>query len=479
MTALEEAMATEQHSRGESQAKWDDYLGPGLAGLTAVLAVVVIGAHVYLAGTGKVDAISTLLLNILALTFSTVCTVWVGRWSALRENRAFIRAALRTTYGLHEGLQVAEQAAIDGIGRMKPRANLDGNISSQFWEEIVGRVVDQVRALMRRAQETVANWKEFGPEEVEQLSHAEETKATALTEVAAATEQVRGMLNNLKESLGAPQAERLQVRIEALEQEKARITASSALGLPATGEARKLLAVGAFEEAIAAYSSLIAVSPEGHSLYIARARARYLADDKAGALADLDYAEKLCPTDTVISRMREEINEGRRPSPVSVPAEPAWRDDVYRANRSLQLGQGEDALQHFEAAEREGLFPVFAAENAAMALLLLGRNDDARTRIHSVMPSMTGLFVRTQAFALLALADALQGIQATEAFTKLEDCLRELHRMGSRFDLTQSPLQHLFQGLMRMGKMSERVEKVHQAIQQAAIGSGGLTTASS
>lgn len=451
---------------GQAEGKWGDYLGPGLACLTAALATIVVVAHIYLASTGKANPLATLLLNILALTFSTICTVWVGRWSALRENKAFIRAALRTTYGLHEGLELAQQAALDGISRMKSRSGLDAGVSAQFWEEVVGRLVDQVRALMRRAQETVANWKEFGPEEIEQLAHAEENKATALGEVAAATDQVRAILDNLRESVGQVHTERLQARIEALEQEKARITALSAFALPGTGEARRLLASGAFEEAIAAYSSLIAIQPQAHTLYLARARARYLADDRPGALADLEAAELLFPTDPVIPRMRDEINQGRQPSPVAVP--PSWRGHVDRANSSLAAGRGDEALEHFAAAEQAGLFVVFAAENAAMAMLLQGRTNDARDRIRAILPSITGLFVRIQALTLLALADALEGRDGAESLEQLETAVKELRLVGSKFDLSQSPLQHLLLGLLRTNRMSERVEGVVRAIQGPA-----------
>ena len=94
-------------------------------------------------------------MNVLALTFSTICTIWVGRWSAQRENRAFIRAALRTTYGLHEGLGVAEQSALQAVSRMKNRQELSTVVASQFWEEVIGRVLDHLRGLMREAQATI------------------------------------------------------------------------------------------------------------------------------------------------------------------------------------------------------------------------------------------------------------------------------------------------------------------------------------
>lgn len=442
------------------EPKWDDYLGPLLAGLTAVLALIVVGVHVYLASTGKSNTLATLLLNVLALLFSAVCTIWVGRWSALRENKAFIRAALRTTYGLHEGLVVTERLALDGIARMKSRSAMEAAVAAQFWEEVLGRTLDQVRALMRRAQETIANWKEFGPEEVEQLSHADEKKASALQEVESATEQMRSMIDGLRESLGSGRTERLQARLEALEQEKERITASSALAMPSSGEVRRLLAAGAFEEAILAYSSLIAASPDNHSLYIGRARARYLANDNTGALADLDEAQTRYPNDPTIGRMREDIKKGQKLAPIALATNPPWRKEVNRANSYLAMGDGENALAHFRVAEEAGLFSIFAAENAAMAFLLLGRTNEARDSIHAVMPAISGLFLRAQAFALLALADALDGKAASASATELEACVSEISALELTFDLAESPLQFLMRGLVKVGRLSSEAAGV-------------------
>jgi len=357
-----------------------------------------------------------------------------------------------------------EQIALDGITRMKRRSDLAADVAGQFWEELVGRILDQVRAMMRRAQETVANWKEFGPEEVELLSHAEQNKATALNEVTVAVEQTRAVLEDLKESLGAADTARLQARIEALEQEKARIAASSALAFPSTGEARRLLAAGALEEAIAAYSSLISASPDSHTLYIARARARYLGGDPEGALTDLEEAEKRCPTDPSIARLRNEIKEGRKPTPVTVTAQPAWSDDVMRGNAALAAGRGQDALVHYRAAGKAGLIPVFAVQNEAMALLLLGQTSRVRDTIQPELPSMTGPFVRAQALALLALADAMDELDDSQWLQQLRDHLRQLSIIGSPFNLAESPLQHLGLGLYRTGRMAGRVSHVFELL---------------
>lgn len=449
-----EALEMEQH-------KPLDYVGVGLAIVTGILALIVVAAHVYLASIDRTDTIVTLLLNLLALTFSTIFTVWLGRWSAQRENKAFIRAALRTTYGLHEGLDVAERAAMDGIARMKSRSTLPNDVGGELWEEVFGRVLDQIRGQMRRAQETVANWRELLPEEVDKLSRAEEQKATAINEVSLAVEQARSVLRQIGNSPDAPDTVGLRARIESLEQEKSRISASSAFAAPATGEARRLLAMGAVEEAIAAYSSLIEVSPTAHSPLLGRARARYLAGDKEGALADLKAAEDLCPTDPAIVRMRTEIQAGRGlPPAASIPAVQAWRAPVERGNRALQAGDGEAALKAFLEARSLGLLPVFAAINEAMAFAIMDKGTEVQETIAFALPEMTGPFVRVQGLALLALGKAIQGTDASTEIADLNKGLQDLRLIGRPFSVADSALQSLVLGLRQTNRFEGAVREV-------------------
>jgi len=446
-------------------SKTSDYVGLGLALLAAVLAIAIVLAHVYLASLGQVDTIVTLLLNVMALTFSTVCTIWVGRWSAQRENKAFIRAALRTTYGLHEGLEVAERSAVDGVNRMKDRTSLSPPAVSELWEEVVGRMLDQVRGQMRRAQETIANWREFLPEEVAMLNVAEQQKATALNEVTAAASQARAILREIGEGPNTPDTAALRQRIEALEQEKSRLSASSAFALPATGEARKLLAMGALEEAIAAYSSLIETSPDSHSLYLQRARARYIAGDSGGALEDLKTAEEKYPADSTIIRLREEIQAGRKlPRIAVVPAQAPWKQLVERGHSMLAVGKGEEALEHYRAAREAGLLPVFAVVDEAMALIASNNTQGAKDLLRDAQGSMTGPFMRVHCLAVLAVANALSDDTSSGESMELQQAIENLKFMGSPFRMADSPLQYLVQGLRHTDRLKGPVREVFRLL---------------
>jgi len=231
--------------------------------------------------------------------------------------------------------------------------------------------------------------------------------------------------------------------------------------VPAAGEARKLLAMGALEEAISAYSSLIEMSPSAHSPFLARARARYLAGDTAGALADLKAAEDRCPTDSTIARMRTEIQAGRKPAPVSVaPAQQAWKRLVDRGNSALASGRADDALEEYRAARGAGLLPVFAAQNEAMALLALARAAEAKKVIQDEIGSMTGPFVKVQAFALLAVADSIDDTDPEVGIERLKKSLEDLRFMGKPFSMADSSLQYLLQALRNSGQFSGSVRAV-------------------
>lgn len=462
-------MKSDQGGQEVRTVYWEDRLGAGLAIVAAFLALALVATNVYMVSTKNADTATTLLLNALSLVFSTVCTVWVGRWSALRENKAFIRAALRTTYGLQEGLEAAEQTALDGINRMRTRPKLDLDMSTQLWEETTGRVVDQIRALVRRAQETVANWKEFGPEEVEALTTAEIAKASAVTDLSGAAAQMRSMLESFGPTLAPAQTAKLQERIEALEQEREKIYASSVLAFPTTGEARRLLALGAFNDAIDAYSSLIAVQPEGHTLYIGRARAKYMKGDRTGALADLDEAERLCPNDDAIQRMRVDIQLGRQPDNVSVRIEQPWKDKVEKANAEMARGRAEEALVQFEEAEQLGLNPVFAGENIAMALALAGRTAEARQRLRNLEPLLQGSFVRVQARLIYTICDALDGTEVTSQLQALRKDAKELAYTGAMFQVSRSPIQYLLSGLVKLEKSLDVINLAVAAAQGEVV----------
>lgn len=73
---------------------------------------------------------------------------------------------------------------------------------------------------------------------------------------------------------------------------------------------RALVAAGKYAEAVTTYTKMIELQPGSYTLYIGRARAKFLAGDRSGALSDLDIAVNLHPGDPSLDAFRAQIEEG-------------------------------------------------------------------------------------------------------------------------------------------------------------------------
>jgi len=135
--------------------------------------------------------------------------------------------------------------------------------------------------------------------------------------------------------------------------------------------ARTLIAERNYADAIEHYSNLITQEPESYTLYIGRAKARFLQGDRPGAIEDLGCAEKLQPNDMVIGKLRSQIKEGVLDN-TNTAAE-AWQLSTS-ANKVLAKGDGEQAFKMYSQAQALGFNPFFSTFNKAMACTL---NKDA------------------------------------------------------------------------------------------------------
>ncbi len=115
--------------------------------------------------------------------------------------------------------------------------------------------------------------------------------------------------------------------------------------------------------------------------------------------------------------------------------------------------------------------PVFAAADEAMALILMGKIEDVRKLITDSLPITTGLFMRAQAFALLAVADALAGTDNSVAVKELEGCIDDLRVCGKQFVLSESPLQFLALGLREKNLLTQPVRQVLRMLGSTEIAS--------
>ena len=207
-----------------------------------------------------------------------------------------------------------------------------------------------------------------------------------------------------------------------------------------TGSARALLDKGYFEEAVRAYDHVIDAHPATHTNYLGRARARFLAGDPSGALADLDTAEGMYPYDPVIERLRLQISEGSALPAVAHPLTPA-RVAVVQGDRQLSGGDAAGAFASFTKAHEAGWSASYSKFNQAMALCLGNEIDRAVILLNELHPE-PGSFMELHTAALRAICAVRTGADVTGWVQKLN----ELEQIG-RFEYWRSPLRFLEAGL--------------------------------
>jgi len=197
---------------------------------------------------------------------------------------------------------------------------------------------------------------------------------------------------------------------------------------------KELLLLGRYADAIEKYSRNIDQTPRSHSLYVGRARARFLNDDRAGALKDLQVAESIDPSDITISRLREQMELGI----VGSSSLGNCSDLASRGHDALERGDGQTALEFYIQAASLGFKPIFAAIDQGMALLLLNRLREAQLTLMSIRPREQS-YDEINVFALRLMAQRLAGKRVD--LSHFSGMLS-----GSGFDFARSPLRHLKKG---------------------------------
>lgn len=202
--------------------------------------------------------------------------------------------------------------------------------------------------------------------------------------------------------------------------------------------ARALIAAGNFTEALSHYTKMIEQEPASYTLYIGRAKARFLGGDRSGAISDLDFAANLHPNDPLIKGLRSQIEDGLLLGPT--PTSEAWQLSTS-ANEVLAQGNGEEAFKMYSQAQELGFHRIFSTFNKAMACTLIKDADDATYFLDQFTP-IPNSPTELNSLSLRAIIAAIAKSGYTDSFRNLKAKLDEL----SGFDFNQSPLRHLERG---------------------------------
>lgn len=204
-------------------------------------------------------------------------------------------------------------------------------------------------------------------------------------------------------------------------------------------KARDLIASGDYKAAVDHYTKMMSIYQGNHTLYIGRAKARFLKGDTSGALDDLEIAEELNPNDPSIENIRVKIKDGLLVNNSNLSE--AWQL-VTRANDFLANCNGQEAFSLYSQAQSLGFNFIFSSINKAMALVLTEDYNGSKTYLDQVYP-IENSPTEINYLALKALIASLSSNNFADDFNKLKNKLDSI----TGFDFEQSPLRHLEKGL--------------------------------
>jgi len=203
--------------------------------------------------------------------------------------------------------------------------------------------------------------------------------------------------------------------------------------------ARALIAEARFSEAIELYSEMIQAQPIAYTLYVGRAKAKFLAGDRTGALADIDVASPRLPNDPAIPAIRRQIEEGDVHFNNTTPE--SWQA-VRSADEKLEAGDAEEAFAAYSRAQQVGFNYAFSNFNKAMACALNKDTDGASYFVDQLTVTRnTPMGINILALRAIIAVIARRG--ATPAIKWLESERRD----AAWYDYQRSPLRHLERGL--------------------------------
>lgn len=228
-----------------------------------------------------------------------------------------------------------------------------------------------------------------------------------------------------------------------------------------TIEARQLIAQGRYEEAITAYTLKIEREPTAHTLYLGRAKARFLAGDLSRSLEDLDTVDRITGLESTTARFRDAIARGDKSTLVASSAAASKLIDGRRDFDTLMRdGNGVAAFALMSELEMQGFNRALAVFGKAVACALEKDNEGAMAFLDQLQRRLgTPMAVNIEALRVL-IGETLvnEDLNTVDLKGALDDCPQY------RFDL--SPLKALRDGWLKRGvKLSALEQKVFAMIE--------------
>jgi ppGpp synthetase/RelA/SpoT-type nucleotidyltranferase len=209
---------------------------------------------------------------------------------------------------------------------------------------------------------------------------------------------------------------------------------------PPIVRARDLIISGDFNRAVEVYSARITQQPSAHTLYLGRAKARFLAGDREAALEDISKASELNPEDPAVSIARSQIESGNVP-PRATNHETA-QSSQRTANEALLRGDGKTAFAYYSDAQNAGYNYAFSLFNRAMSLAFVRDTTGARQILAELKPTPSTA-MEINYVALLAILNVIDGSASKEDLDLVRVKIDEMQDYNFQF----SQLRFFEQGL--------------------------------
>lgn len=214
---------------------------------------------------------------------------------------------------------------------------------------------------------------------------------------------------------------------------------------------RTLIADGRYLEAIEIYNTKIANEPKSLTLYLGRAKAKFLHGDIAGAKQDLQLAEDQQLGNAAVFALKEKLIEGNYFHNNDFKDLNSANEQTNQGHEALKKGDGELAYLHYSEAAEHGASRPFTVLNKAMACILANDYVGAR-HLASSLQIRPGTPMEINILGLTAIIDLLEPSKTSEIAI---DYLTKVVEAKGDFLFALSPLTNLKIGLQTETQQSK------------------------
>lgn len=238
---------------------------------------------------------------------------------------------------------------------------------------------------------------------------------------------------------------------------------------------RHLIKQSRYEDAVKIYDAKIASTPTMHTLFIGRAKARFLSGDRAGAMSDIEQASSLNPDDPAIAVLRQQVQEGSAAntalqlSSESIAEAVKVANELTRqGNEAVRSGDGAAAFSYYSDAQEYGASRPFNLVNKAIACIVAGDVDGAKIQLSSLEVRIGTPF----SVAILALYCVVYALGEPSRFEEEFTRMRLALLACENFELSLSPLPRLRAGMAKSGVYLDgtakgQIDKVFKQLEAA------------